>query len=135
MLSECFADEIAIDFPSVDLVVERMRAAFLGECLSEAGDRGDVVRRELLLSSREATGGVVVPVDVPIQTTCLPCGGRGETWDEPCSACSGSGLALHHHRVRLTLPPGVADGSCVRFRIASLHAAAVRVEVRIAVSQ
>jgi hypothetical protein len=31
MSHDCFADEIAIDFPSVEPVVERMRDAFLGE--------------------------------------------------------------------------------------------------------
>jgi len=30
MTHECFADEIAIDFPSVGRVVDRMRDAFLG---------------------------------------------------------------------------------------------------------
>jgi hypothetical protein len=134
MLPECFADEIAIDFPSVGLVVDRMRAAFLGE---RAGDNvvnvDDVVKQELLLSTREAYGGLVVPVDVPIRGTCARCGGRGETWNEPCASCSGSGLALFHHRVRISVPPGVADGSRVRFRLSSLHAASVRVEVRIAV--
>jgi len=28
---ECFADEIAIDFPSVDTMVARVRDSFLGE--------------------------------------------------------------------------------------------------------
>ena len=31
MSHECFADEIAIDFPSVGRVVERIRDAFLGQ--------------------------------------------------------------------------------------------------------
>ena len=46
MPHECFADEIAIDFPNVELAVERMRDAFLGE---RAGDHLHVVvRREVL---------------------------------------------------------------------------------------
>jgi len=129
MLPECFEDEIAIDFPSVGLVIDRMRDAFLGE-----GDQVDeVVKHELVLSSREAWGGAVVPVDVPIRGTCGRCGGRGETWTEPCGVCAGSGLSLFHHRVRITVPPRVADGSRVRFRISSPHAAPVRVEVRVAI--
>ena len=45
MSQDCFADEIAIDFPSVEPAVERMRDAFLGE---RADD--DVLRREVLVS-------------------------------------------------------------------------------------
>ena len=49
MMHECFADEIAIDFPSVAPAVERMRDAFLGE---RAG--GEVLRADVSLSPRDA---------------------------------------------------------------------------------
>ena len=49
MSHDCFADEIAIDFPSVEPVVERMRDAFLGEREEDA-----VLRTELRVSRREA---------------------------------------------------------------------------------
>src|SRR4051812_16526732 len=100
MSHDCFADEIAIDFPSVELAVERMRYAFLGE----RADDG-VLRRELLVSRREAWDGLVVPIDVPIRGLCRPCGGRGETWTELCQACRGTGASLLHHSVRVTVPP------------------------------
>ena len=130
MLPECFADEIAIDFPSVGLVVERMRDSFFGERVEEG-----IVRRDLLLSSREAWGGLVVPLDVPIRGTCEECGGRGETWTEPCGLCAGSGVSLFHHRLRVAVPRGVADGSKFRFRLSSPYAQSVRVEVRVAIVQ
>ena len=50
MSHECFADEIAIDFPSVGPAVERMRDAFLGERLD-----ADVLCTEVQLSKREAS--------------------------------------------------------------------------------
>jgi hypothetical protein len=128
MLHDCFADEIAIDFPNVGHVVERMRDAFLGTRLED-----EVVRTELMLSSREAGGGFVVPVDVPIRATCQRCGGRGETWTEPCHSCRGTGEALFTHRVRVSVPRGVANGARFRFRVSSPHAATVRVEVRVAI--
>jgi hypothetical protein len=128
MLNDCFADEIAIDFPNVGHVVERMRDAFLGVHLDD-----EVVRAELTLSAREAAGGFVVPVDVPIRGMCPRCGGRGETWTEPCHGCRGTGESLFHHRVRVSVPRGVADGARFRFRISSPHAATVRVEVRVAI--
>ena len=87
MTDECFADEIAIDFPSVGNVVDRMRTAFLGEH-ADAG----VLRAEVSLSQREALAGHVVSV-----------------------------------------PPRVADGACVRFRLKSPDASSIRVELRVAI--
>lgn len=128
MLNDCFADEIAIDFPSVGTVVERMRDAFLGE-----RDEDDVIHAEVLVSNREAGGGLIVPIEVPIRGTCPRCGGRGETWTERCDSCRGSGETLFQQRLRVSVPPGVADGACFRFRVSSPDAAPVRVEVRVAI--
>jgi hypothetical protein len=59
MTHECFADEIAIDFPSVGNVVDRMRTAFLG-----GHTDADVLRAEVSLSQREAFAGHVVALKV-----------------------------------------------------------------------
>jgi hypothetical protein len=132
MSQDCFADEIAIDFPSVELAVERMRDAFLGE---RPGDDVDVVvRREVLISRREAWDGLVVPIEVPIRGLCRHCGGRGGTWSEPCADCHGVGTQPEAHCVRITLPPGVTDGARIRFRVSSPGADAVRVEIRITIT-
>jgi hypothetical protein len=126
---DCFADEIAIDFPSVGHAVERMRIAFLREDAS-----ADVLATELQLSTREARHGLTIPLDVPMPHTCSTCSGRGGTWRERCDRCSGTGEWLYHHHVRVSLPPGVADGARFRFRVTSPNAdASVRVEVRVAV--
>ena len=130
MPHECFADEIAIDFPSVGRVVERMRDAFLGEA---DGGPGGVHCAEVLLSKREACDGLIVPVEVPIRATCAECGGRGETWTERCDDCCGTGESVYRHEVRVTVPAGVADGARFRFRVTSPDAAVVRVEVRVAI--
>ena len=127
-MNECFADEIAIDFPSVGHVVDRMRDAFLGE----PADAG-VLTAEVSLSSREALDGRVVPVEVPIRVACAACGGRGETWTERCDLCGGSGAASMNYPVRVSVPPGVADGARFRFRLKSPDCRPVRVELRIAV--
>jgi hypothetical protein len=131
MSHDCFADEIAIDFPSVGLAVERMREAFLGR---HGGELDGVLRREVVLSRREAWDGLVVPIDVPVRELCRHCGGRGEIWTEPCDGCRGTGTSLLHHSVRITLPRGVSDGACIRFRVSSPGAEPVRVEVRVAIS-
>jgi hypothetical protein len=128
MTHECFADEIAIDFPSVGNVVDRMRTAFLGEHTD-----ADVLRAEVSLSQREAFAGHVVALKVPVPITCPNCGGRGETWTEPCGLCLGTGESLFQQALRVTVPPRVADGACVRFRLKSPDAVSIRVELRVAI--
>jgi len=128
MSHECFADEIAIDFPSVGRVVERIREAFLGEDVD-----GDVLRAEVSLSQREAQDGLVVSLQIPLRVTCPHCGGRGETWTEPCDLCRGSGQSTVEHPLRLTLPPRVANGARFRFRLKSPDATSVRIEVRVGI--
>jgi molecular chaperone DnaJ len=129
---EWFADEIAIDFPSVGNLVDRVRNRFLGQG-SDGADVPPTHTAEVSLSRRDATTGTVVSVEVPLRGTCRPCGGRGETWTEPCAECRGTGEALEQRPVRLTLPAGVADGARLRFRVQAPHAAPLRVELRIAI--
>jgi molecular chaperone DnaJ len=124
-----FADEIAIDFPSIADVVDRIRDAFLG--VDEAPD--GALNAEILLSRREAFDGVTVPLEVPVRSTCPLCGGRGESWMEPCRGCSGTGAWHLPHRVRLSVPAGVADGTRFRFTINAPHTPPTHVEVRVAV--
>jgi len=125
---DCFADEIAIDFPSAGRVVDRMRDSFLGE-----PDARDVFETELALSPREAFSGLVTPLAVSIRGACPYCGGRGESWAEPCLHCAASGEAVFHHTVSVAVPPGVSDGATFRFRLTSPHTGSVRVHVRIAI--
>ena len=124
----CFADEIAIDFPAVGRVVDGIRDAFLGET-----EGPDVLAADVSVSRREAAGGHVVHLALPVHGTCLACGGRGESWTEVCVACDGTGTSLFNHPVRLALPAGVADGATFRFRLTSPQTGPVRVEVRVAV--
>jgi hypothetical protein len=135
MTDDCFADEIAIDFPSVDLAVERMRHAFLGEsCGCDVSDPDAVLRRTVVLSRREAWDGLIVPIVVPIRGLCRHCAGHGGTWSEPCAECQGTGTWLRHHPVRVTVAPGVANGARIRFRVTAPGADSVRVEIRIAIT-
>jgi hypothetical protein len=125
----CFADEIAIDFPSVGDVVDRMCHAFLGE-----GPPSDVLATQLRVSTLAARHGLTVPLEVPMRATCSTCNGRGGTWRDRCDRCSGTGESWFRHLVRVALPPGVADGARLLFRVTPPGAAvSVRVEVRVAV--
>jgi hypothetical protein len=124
---DCFADEVVIDFPSVAPAVEKMRHAF-----TEI-DRGAPLCARVDLSPRDASNGVTLPLDVPVRTTCRACGGRGETWSEPCARCAGTGTAVLRHQVHVSVPAGVVDGARFRFSVATRHDPPTRVELHVAV--
>jgi molecular chaperone DnaJ len=123
-----FADEIAIDFPSTEAILERIRHSFFG-----SEERLSPVSAEIRLTPQEAVRGVSIPLDVPIRWTCRACGGRGEVWMEPCELCRGTGAAQGYHQVKLVLPPGVPHGVRLRFSVSPPAAPATLVELRIAI--
>ncbi len=101
----CFADEVVVDFPSIAQI-----------------------------TPREAIEGATVPLEVPVRCTCRACGGRGETWMQPCTTCAGSGIELLRHQVHITVPAGVEDGACFHFSVSSKHDLSTRIELRVLVS-
>ena len=123
-----FADEVAIDFPSVDRILGRMREAFFGL------EHGTLpLSTEVLLTASEAFRGVKIPLDVPVRHTCPICGGRGEVWMEPCTFCAGTGEGLCCHPVQVSVPPGVRHGTRLRVHVTPSYAPSTLVEVRIAI--
>ena len=124
---DAFLDEIDVDFPSMPRFVDRMRRSFLGERAPCA------LSADVRLTPSQADRGVAVPFDVSLRHTCPACGGRGETWMDPCGACHGSGAGLLPHQLRLVVPPGVRDGACLCFDVTPPHAPAARVRMRISV--
>ena len=127
-----FADEVAIDFPSVHSAVERMREGFVAASFEHSRRRH--LSAELHLSPREAFDGVTVPLDVPVRKLCRACGGRGEVWSDPCEPCDGTGDALAQHPIRLVVPPRVQDGDCFALSVSAPSAPLTRVEVRVVLS-
>jgi hypothetical protein len=105
------ADEVAVDFPSVLSVLDRMRASFFGA--SRRADRAP----DVVITPQEAFWGATVPLDVPVTRTCARCGGRGEVWNEWCADCSGEGDLPGRQAVRVRIPAGVQDGTRIRFRV------------------
>ena len=125
------ADEVAVDFPSMRPIVERMLAEFLaGET-----DTDDPVTRHARfeLTARQALEGVRLPLDLMVRHTCPACGGRGELQSGSCGLCGGSGTGLLEHRLHVPVPPGVHDGARLRYALAPPGADRTHVEVRIAV--
>lgn len=124
-----FADEIAIDFPAVGEKVARMRHAFVASDVAI-----DWLRAEIHLSRRQAGAGAAVPIELPVRSTCITCGGRGEVWGERCQACEGSGHAFHNQTLTVSLPPGVLHGARFTFSVSPPRGLKTRVEVRVAIT-
>ena len=122
-----FADEVAIDFPSVSDLLDSMRHAFFG------ANAGEELSAEIILSPLEATEGITIPVGIPIRQTCMQCGGRGETWQEWCHQCGGCGEVRGLHDVELRVPAGVRGGERIRLSVMPPGAPLTRVDVRISI--
>jgi molecular chaperone DnaJ len=125
--AEWFSDEIAIDFPSVSSVLDRMRDAFFSAELPVT------LSAQLVLTAREAWEGTSIPLDVPLRHTCPRCGGRGETWTEWCAACGGLGEVTAAHSLRVQVPAGVREGARFRFSVMPPGAPPTVVEIRISI--
>jgi molecular chaperone DnaJ len=125
--TEWFADEVAIDFPSVSSVLDRMRDAFF------TARPPVTLSARMVLSPREAFEGASIPLDVPLRRTCTRCGGRGEVWTEWCAACGGVGEVSASHSMRVQVPAGVREGAKFRFSVTPPGAPPTVVEIRISI--
>ena len=122
-------DEIAIDFPSVAPLVDRMRESFF------AGDRVAHWSAYIELTRGEARAGARVPIDVPHHDTCAACGGRGEIWTAGCGTCGGRGTTPGAHRVRLIVPPGIAHGARLTYQVRLPAGAAAMLAVSVGIDE
>jgi DnaJ domain len=127
MVVDCLADEVAIDFPSVKTVLDRMRQAFFGDPPLPPGGP------EVVVTPQEAVWGATVSLYLPVRGVCLQCGGRGEVWDDWCAACGGMGHRPARHDVSLRIPPGVQDGTRIRFRVTAPGAPETTIHARIVI--
>jgi DnaJ-class molecular chaperone len=125
--AEWLSDEVAIDFPSVSSVLDRMRESFF------RGEREASLSAEIVVTPQEAFYCTLVPLHVPLRRTCPRCGGRGEIWAEWCASCRGAGEVAAVEPVRLRLPPGVREGATFRFSVGPQSAPPTFVEVRITI--
>ena len=125
--ADWLSDEVAIDFPSVASVLDRMRHAFFGPVPAVS------LSAEVAVSPHEAFFGTTVPLGIPLRRTCTDCGGRGETWEEWCAACEGEGEVAARHDLQLRVPAGVREGERFRFSVMPPGAPTTVVEVRVSI--
>jgi len=51
---------------------------------------------------------------ISIRSTCPACRGRGRSCKTTCGACGGRGRREEERKVKVTVPPGIEDGSRIR---------------------
>ena len=51
-----------------------------------------------------------------IARTCPACGGAGRVITDPCSKCKGEGRMMKERTVEVSVPPGVEDGTRIRYQ-------------------
>lgn len=75
---------------------------------------------EIVLNRQEARDGGIIPLDVPVHSTCSSCAGRGETLGFFCLACDGRGAVEERKTFPVTIPPHVRSGSSFAYDLGAL---------------
>jgi molecular chaperone DnaJ len=70
---------------------------------------------ELVLGSEDARRGAVLPLDIPVTSTCLSCGGTGGSLLD-CSRCGGEGQVARRMPVPVQVPAGTREGAVFEVR-------------------
>jgi molecular chaperone DnaJ len=50
-----------------------------------------------------------------VARTCSACGGTGQVISDPCPSCHGDGRATKEIKLKVKVPPGVEDGTRIRY--------------------
>lgn len=85
---------------------------------------------DIVLSEAEARRGGSAVLEVPLEATCLRCGGRAFDFFGACPRCAGTGRERRYERVVFDLPSGVEDGELVAGRAREGGSLRARVRVR-----
>lgn len=51
-----------------------------------------------------------------VARTCGTCGGSGQVILDPCKTCRGEGRVIREHKMQVEIPPGVEDGTRIRYQ-------------------
>lgn len=77
--------------------------------------RGRDVEYPVEVTLEEAYRGASRVLSLESEQPCSGCGGTGRIQNLPCSVCRGSGVVPRMERLEVKIPPGVKNGSRVRF--------------------
>ncbi len=74
---------------------------------------------ELVLTREEARAGGMLPLQIPVEQTCVECKGS-LTAGLGCPVCRGRGRVVDYHTIEVSVPPGVDDGTVARIPLTDL---------------
>jgi DnaJ-class molecular chaperone len=74
-------------------------------------ERLEALTVEIQLTADQAARGVIVPLAVPVFSTCPACRGRRSNWLAPCPTCAQQGIVEGEVPIRVDLPPGTRTGT------------------------
>ena len=117
--------------PLDDFIADR-RSEFFRQRIRHPSIPNDVYL-EVVLTPEEARRGGIFPVAVPVFEPCPACT-RSE-WQGYfyCPACRGYGAVRSRQECKLTIPPGVADGTTAEVSLADVGLPAGRLHIDIRV--
>lgn len=76
---------------------------------------GEDVEYAVEVTLEEAYQGTGRILNMQGEEACSGCNGTGRVHNLPCSVCRGTGRVRREKRIEVKIPPGVTDGSRVRF--------------------
>ncbi len=76
---------------------------------------GRDIEYPIQVSLEEAFNGSSRILNLQTEEICTGCGGTGRIQNLRCSVCRGSGRVLREKKIEVKIPPGVDDGSRIRF--------------------
>ena len=77
--------------------------------------RGEDIEYAVEVTLEEAYQGTGRMITMQGEEVCSGCNGTGRIHNLPCSVCRGTGRVPKEKRLEVKIPPGVTDGSRVRF--------------------
>jgi molecular chaperone DnaJ len=98
-----FISRPRIDWPSLDLVRERVLGNFL-RALPPRQMRAEPIDAQLMLTPEDAASGGVAMIDAPAYYPCALCRGSGREDGSPCSDCDEIGLVEERETIAVAIP-------------------------------
>ena len=99
--------------------------------LTQEAERFSEISFRVLLSPLEAKYGTRFYVKIPTMELCPNCGLRPDVF---CPVCDGHGFIPKTRPVSVTIPPGVRNGSSIRFSLKIGEDKNIRITIKIFVS-
>ena len=113
-----FGEDFETIFPGIEEILHHIRVNFFGPTRKVEPVRD--LNLEVILDPDEAFQGVTFPLEIPVYQHCPRCNGRGGDFPFPCLRCDGEGWELSKGTITTHIPPGVLDGTVLRYALQSL---------------